>query len=169
MSSDTSSDQSSVRDGAGYDEVFGSCDESGSFSWSSERKSSAWSPDEEVGSHGNEGQEEVVDEGGDVEEEEKRDTDGDEGDEEAFEGISGSPGGSRPFILPEEWAVNKFLPKMNEKVFKELCTCFQIPNHIFICLPRKNEKCYTGRTADVGMYDAMFAAGLKLPLTALHH
>ena len=25
-----------------------------------------------------------------------------------------------------------------------------------------------GRTANVGMYDAMFTAGLRLPLTALH-
>ena len=55
MSSDASSDQSSVRDGAGYDEVFGSGDEFGGFSQSSERESSAQSPDEEVGSHGDEG------------------------------------------------------------------------------------------------------------------
>ena len=32
----------------------------------------------------------------------------------------------------------------------------------------ENERCYSGRTADVGMYDAMFAAGLRLPLTAIH-
>ena len=30
------------------------------------------------------------------------------------------------------------------------------------------QTCYSGRTADVRMYDAMFAAGLRLPLTALH-
>ena len=40
--------------------------------------------------------------------------------------------------------------------------------NIPIYLPKENEKCYTGRTADMGMYDAMFAAGLKLPLMALH-
>ena len=57
---------------------------------------------------------------------------------------------------------------MNDRVFKELRTRYQIPNHIPICLPRKNERCYSGRTADIGMYDAMFAAGLRLPLTALH-
>ena len=38
-----------------------------------------------------------------------------------------------------------------------------------VCLPRENERCYSGRTTDVGMYDAMFAAGLRLPLAALHH
>jgi len=35
-------------------------------------------------------------------------------------------------------------------------------------LPRKFEKCYLGKTADVGMYDTMFTAGLRLPLTELH-
>ena len=57
---------------------------------------------------------------------------------------------------------------MSEKVFKELCTHFQIPDHISIRLPIKKEKCYTERTVDVGMYDAMLSAELRLPLTALH-
>ena len=58
---------------------------------------------------------------------------------------------------------------MSDKVLRELRTRYQIPNHIPIRLPRENESCYSGRTVDVGMYDAMFAAGLRLPLTALHH
>ena len=78
------------------------------------------------------------------------------------------PGDNRPFILPKEWAVNRFLPLMSDKVFEELRTRYQIPEHIPICLPRENERCYSGRTADVGMYDAMFTVGLRLPLTALH-
>ena len=57
---------------------------------------------------------------------------------------------------------------MSEKIFKELHVRYQIPEHIPIHLPKENEKCYTGRTADVGMYDAMFATGLRLPLMALH-
>ena len=57
---------------------------------------------------------------------------------------------------------------MSDRVFKELRTRFQIPDHISIRLPRKKEKCYTGRTADVGMYDAVLVTGLRLPLTALH-
>ena len=57
---------------------------------------------------------------------------------------------------------------MSDKIFKELRVKYQIPEHIPIRLPEENEKCYTGRTADVGMYDAMFAAGLRLPLTALY-
>ena len=57
---------------------------------------------------------------------------------------------------------------MSDKVFRELHARYQIPDHIPICLPRENERSYSGRTADVGMYDAMFAAGLRLPLTAQH-
>ena len=55
MSREASSEQSSIRKGAGYDEVFGSSHESESFSWSSERETSAQSPDEEVGSYGEKG------------------------------------------------------------------------------------------------------------------
>ena len=57
---------------------------------------------------------------------------------------------------------------MNDKFFSELRVRYQIPEHIPIRLSKENEKCYTRRTADVGMYDAMFAAGLRLPLTTLH-
>ena len=57
---------------------------------------------------------------------------------------------------------------MSDKVFRELRTYYQISYHIPIRLPEENESCYSGRTADVGMYDAMFAAGPRLPLTALH-
>ena len=57
---------------------------------------------------------------------------------------------------------------MSDKIFSELRVRYQIPEHILICLPHENEKCYTGKTADVGMYDAMFVAGLRLLLTALH-
>ena len=194
MSSDASSDQSSVRDGAGYDEFFGSGQESDGFSKSSGKETSAQSPsidiedhvegvrekvlsevkvggrDEEIVSDGDEDDEEIDSDGNRDEGDEEVSSDGnaDEGDEESCEGTLGTSGGNRPFILPEEWAVNKFLPKMSNKVFSELRIRFQIPDHIPIRLPRKNERCYTGRTADVGMYDAMFTAGLRLPLTALH-
>ena len=57
---------------------------------------------------------------------------------------------------------------MSDKIFSELRVRYQIPEHIPIRLPYKNEKCYMGRTADVGMYDAMYAVGLRLPLTTLH-
>ena len=57
---------------------------------------------------------------------------------------------------------------MSNKIFSELRVKYQIPEHIPIRLLKENEKCYSGRTTDVGMYDAMFAARLRLPLTALH-
>ena len=57
---------------------------------------------------------------------------------------------------------------MSDKVFRELRARYQIPDHIPNRLPGENERCYSGRTADVGMYDAMFATSLRLPLTVLH-
>ena len=45
MSSDTLCEELSVRKGAGYDKAFGSGDESEDFSPSSERETSAQSPD----------------------------------------------------------------------------------------------------------------------------
>ena len=58
---------------------------------------------------------------------------------------------------------------MTTNIFKNLRDRFKIPNHIPILLPDKFEKCYSGKIANVGMYDAMFAIGLRLPLTTLHH
>ena len=124
MSSDASCEESSVHEGAGYDEAFGSSDESEDFLPLSERGTSARSPD------GNES----YTEGGKVEVEKGRedegvggdinvdgdDNDGDDsdrndsdGDEGPSEGVSEGPGDNRPFILPEDWAVNKFLPRMS--------------------------------------------------------
>ena len=82
----------------------------------------------------------------------REDGDGDKGDggEGSSKGASAGPGDNRPFILPAEWAVNKFLPSMSDKNFSELRVKYQIPEHIPIHLPYENEKCYTGRTADVG-------------------
>ena len=57
---------------------------------------------------------------------------------------------------------------MSDKIFSELRIRYQIPKHIPICLPYENKKCYMGRTADISMYDVMFAVGLRLPLTALY-
>ena len=112
-------------------------------------------------------EEEVVDEDkGEGESDEEEDKD--EGDKKSCEKALVSPEGNRPFILPEDWADNKFFPKMRDRVFNELLTRYQILDHISIPLPRKKEKCYTRMTADVGMYDAVLTAKLRLPLTALY-
>ena len=177
MSSDALSEESSVREGAGYDEAFSSGDESKDFSPSSGRETSAHSLDDEDEGYA-EGSEEVGvgevgkegswGDGGDDNDGEDGDGDEEDDGEESCEGASVGPRDNRPFILPAEWAVNKFLPLMSDKIFKELRVKYQIPEHIPIRLPEENEKCYTGRTADVGIYDAMFTTGLRLPLTALH-
>ena len=177
MSREMTSDQSSIHDGAGYDEVFQSgCEPAEGLSWSSERETSTPSSDGEVGSSresevSEDGGEEKVDDGDQRINEEKGSTsdgDGTDGDEETLESTSGAFGDDCPFILPPEWSVNKFLPTMLENVFKSLRSRYQIPDDIPIRLPEEGEGCYSRRTADVGMYDAMFAAGLRLPLTALH-
>ena len=169
MSSDASCEESSVCERAAYDETFGSGDESEDFSPSSERETSAQSPDGDVeGSEEVEGEDKVGKEGSGSDGDDDGDEEDDDGDEESYEGTSVGPGDNRPFILPKEWVVNRFLPLMSDKVFKELYSRYQIPEHISICLPREKERCYSGKTADVGMYYTMFTMGLRLPLIALH-
>ena len=160
MSSDALGEESSVYEGSGYDETFGSGDDSEDFSPSLEREMSAQYPDgedesytkgsEEVGVNkvgkkwnGSDGDNDGDEKDNDGDEE---DGDGDEedDDEESSEGTSVGPGDNRPFILLEEWAVNRFLPLMSDKVFKELRTRYQIPEQIPIRLPKKNERCYSG-------------------------
>ena len=122
-------------------------------------------------SHG--GEDEVVSEGENEDDDGERGRESDEdeniGEEEVLESTSGSPGDDRPFILPKKWIVNDFLPTMSDKVFKTLRGCYQIPNNIPIHLPGKFERCFSRKTTDDSMYDAMFATGLRLPLMALHH
>ena len=74
----------------------------------------------------------------------------------------------RPFILSLIWTVNDFYPTMSPNVFNKLRDRFQILKNILIRLPWKFERCYSRKMSDVGMYDAMFAASLRLPLTKLH-
>ena len=120
---------------------------------------SAHSPDNEVESY----------DGGEVKEEEREDgedegDDGGEDDEDeggvegraSKEGNSRSPrdGHTRPFILPKMWIVNVFKPMMTANIFKNLRDRYQILDHIPIRFPRKFEKCYSRKTADVSMYDA---------------
>ena len=57
---------------------------------------------------------------------------------------------------------------MTTKIFNNLRDHYQTPDNIPIRLPGKYEKCYSGKTADIGMYDAMFVARLRLPMPALH-
>ena len=127
MSSDVMSEESSVCEGGGYDEAFGSGDESKDFSPSSGRETSAQSlngKDEGYAEGSEEVGVEVGKEGSWVDgddDHDGEDGDGDEDDdgEESNEGASIGPGDNRPFILLAEWAVNKFLPSMSNKIFSE--------------------------------------------------
>ena len=58
---------------------------------------------------------------------------------------------------------------MSQKVFNPLRDRHQIPEHIPFHLPRKFERCYSRKMADIGMFDTMFTVGLRLPLTELHY
>ena len=88
----------------------------------------------------------------------------------SVEGSSGSPrdGHIRPFILPVIWTINDFMPTMTTKIFSNLRDRYQIPDNIPIRLLGKYEKCYSGKNTNIGMYDAIFAVGLRLLLTVLH-
>ena len=136
----------------------------------SEREMLAHSPDEEMESCVGEGGEEEIDDGEDEGDEK---ADGDKGDVDKRNLEVGSLGSlgdghTRPFILLKMWTVNDFLPTMTANIFKNLRDRYQIPDHIPIHLLGKFKKCYSRKTENVGMYDAMFVAGLRLPLTTLH-
>lgn len=88
---------------------------------------------------------------------------------EEVEAPSSSCGNYRPFILPIIWSVNNFLSKMSNKVFSRLCPHFQIHDNIHLKMARKRERYYSRWTADVGFYEAIFLAGLRLALIELHH
>ena len=109
MSSDVSCEESSVREGAGYDETFSSGDESEDFLPSSERETSARSPDgDESYTEGDkdeveEGRGEDEGEGGDInvdgDDNDEGDSDGEEG---PSEGTSEGPRDNCSFILPKD-------------------------------------------------------------------
>lgn len=167
MSSDkeaTSEQLSSVHEGTSYNK---------DLTWSPKRDLFAHSPaeEEEECEDDEEGEEKDNVDREEEEEEEGEEGEEEEGDDEGHEErvSQADSDGPRPFILPLIWTVNDFYPTMSLNVFKKLCDRFQILENIPIHLPRKFERCYLGKTTDVGMYDAMFAMGLMLPLTELHH
>ena len=152
MTSDALSEESSVCKGAGYDKAFGSGNESKDFSPSSGRETSAQSlvgedegyaeGSEEVGV-GEVGKEGSLGDGGDDNDGEDGDGDEEDDGEESCEGASVGPRDNRPFILPAEWAVNKFLPLMSDKIF-ELRVRYQIPEHIPIRLLKRTKNVIRG-------------------------
>ena len=81
-----------------------------------------------------------------------------------------SPLGRRPreVILPDDWSIHDFPVDMSNEVFTRLRPRFQIPANVPIRKANLGEKCYDGRSSDVGFYEAAFIARLRLPLSFLH-
>ena len=170
-----SEQSSSICKSAGCDEVYPSGREPmEDLTWSPKREQSAHSLAEEEEEYKRD-----EEEGKEEDEEEEEEEEGDKGEEEgdSDEGDYGEGDGAvshvdssnhRPFILLMIWTVNDFYTTMSPKVFNTLHNCYQIPEHIPLQLPRKFEKCYSGKTTDIGMYDAMFTVGLRLLLIELH-
>ena len=77
--------------------------------------------------------------------------------------------GLREFIMLLEWSVNAFTSTIKEPHFKTFRAHYQIPNYIPIHLPYKSEKCYYEGVDSVGVYEQVLKAGLRFPLSSLHH
>ena len=58
---------------------------------------------------------------------------------------------------------------MSYKVFSNPRPHFQILDDVPIRKGDIREKCYNRRSSDVGFYETVFIAGLRLPLSFLHH
>ena len=145
--SSASSNQSFVRDRAGYEELYPSGyrdpDEL------SERSPSAASP-----SSKNEDME--------LAEPEEGSDDG----EQRIKSVIGADG-LRGFIMLPVWTVNNFTSTINEAHFKTLRAIYQIPDYIPIRLPYKSEKCYYDGVDNVWVYEQALKACLRFPLNSL--
>ena len=145
--SSASSNQSFVRDEAGYEELYPSGYRDPNEL--SERSPSAASP-----SSKNEDMEMAEPEEG-----------SDDGEEQRIKSVVGT-NGLRELVMLPEWTVNAFTSTINEAHFKTLRANYQIPDYIPIRLPYKSEKCYYDD--DVGVYEQVLKAGLRFPLNSLH-
>ena len=107
------SEESSVREGAGYDEAFGSGVESEDFSPSSGRETLAPSLDGEDECYAKEveievGKEESWVDGGDAPDGEESDGEESDNGEGSTDGASACPGDNHPFILPASGLLTNF-------------------------------------------------------------
>lgn len=81
-----------------------------------------------------------------------------------------SPSGRHPreIVFLDDWSINDFLVDMSDKVFNRLSPRFQISDDVPIRKDEIGEKCYDGRSSNIGFYEIAFIAGLRLPLSTLH-
>ena len=152
--SSASSNQSFVRDGAGYDEVYPSGHEN-LDSPRQDRSSLANSP-----SLTNEGLEKRR-----PEDDFTQDLDD---TEPPIQSVVG-PDGFRKFIMLPIWTINEFISTIKEPHFKTLRDKYEILDNTPIRLPYQLEKCHYDGIEGVGVYEQMLEAGLRFPLSSLHH
>ena len=133
--SSASRNQSVVRDGADYEEVYssGHKDQESPSEDRSPSASSSSSTNEDVGM---------------VEQEEASD----DGEEQIVRSVIGADG-LREFIMLLEWMVNNFVSIIKENHFKKFRDNYQIPDSIPICLPYKSKKCYYDVVEGVEVYE----------------
>ena len=148
--SSASSNQSVVRDGVDYEEVYpsGHRDQESPGEERSPSASSLSSTNEDMEMAN---QEEVSN----------------DGEEQTLKSVMGADG-LREFIMLPERTVSNFVSTIKENHFKTLRDNFQIPDNIPIRLPYKSEKCYYDGVEGVGVYEQMLKAGLRFPLSSLH-
>ena len=80
---------------------------------------------------------------------------------------SSSKGSDRPFILPNDWEVNKHCSSLSDKRLFKIRFEFQIPHNVPTRLSKDGEKCYSHDGEGVGFYEAPFTSELRLPLNHL--
>ena len=69
-----------------------------------------------------------------------------------------------PFILPDEWEVNKYCSALSDQRLTKLRSDFQIPENVPTRIVEVGEKCYSRDGEGVGVYETSFVSGLRLPL-----
>ena len=141
--SSASSNQSVVRDGVDYEEVYssGHVNQKSPSEDKSPSASSSFSTNEDM---------ELVEP---VEF-------SDDGEEQTLRSVIGADG-LREFIMLPEWTVNYFVSTIKENQFKTLRENYQIPENIPIHLPYTLEKCYYDGIEGVSIYEQMLKAGLR--------
>ncbi|KAL0008608.1 hypothetical protein SO802_010110 [Lithocarpus litseifolius] len=141
MSSEASSEQLCVHEGAGYDEVYPLGQDNLRASYPKRVPSTNSSSEEEK---------EDLDVDG------SKSSSNEDSDEESVENVNSSIrsvvglDGLRKFVLPLMWTVNDFNPTIKQKHFDTLRERYQIPVRIPIRLPFKFEKCYYQDAEDIG-------------------
>ena len=145
--SSASSNQSFVRNRAGYEELYPS-------GYRDPDELSERSPSAAFPSSKNEDMELVKPEEG-----------SDDG-EQRIKSVVGADG-LRGFVMLPVWMVNNFTSTIKEAHFKTLRAIYQIPDHIPIRLPYKSEKCYYDGVDDIGVYEQALKADLRFPLNSL--